>query len=100
MKKRTVGILATSVAVSALCVVTDVSAFARGGGGGFGGFHGGGGGFRGFHGGGGGGGFGGFHGSGGGFLLGFTEGAVGGMAADFMGWLPTVAPPTLGMGGV
>jgi hypothetical protein len=30
MKKRTIGILATSVAVSALCVVTDVSAFARG----------------------------------------------------------------------
>jgi hypothetical protein len=63
--KRTIGILATSVAVSALCVVTDVSAFARGGGGGGGGggFHGGGGG--GFH--AGGGGFSGFHGGGGGF---------------------------------
>jgi LTXXQ motif family protein len=71
--KRTIGILATSFAVSALCVVTDVSAFARGGGGGGGGggFHGGGGG--GLHGGGGGGfhagggGFSGFHGGGGGF---------------------------------
>src|SRR6516225_9097032 len=49
MKKRTIGILATSVAVSALCVVTDVSAIAgRGGGGGGGGWHGGGGGYHGF----------------------------------------------------
>jgi hypothetical protein len=30
MKKRTIGILATSVAVSALCIVTDVSAVAGG----------------------------------------------------------------------
>jgi LTXXQ motif family protein len=74
MSKRTIGILATSVAVAALCVVTDVSAFAGrgGGGGGGGGRHGfggggghgfgGGGGFHGFSGGGGG-----FHGFGGGF---------------------------------
>jgi LTXXQ motif family protein len=68
MKKRAIGILATSVAVSALCVMTEVSAFARGGGGGGGGFHGGGGGGGGFHGGGGGfHGFAGFHGGGGGF---------------------------------
>jgi len=67
MKKKTIGILATSVAVCALCVVTDASAIARGGGGGGGGggFHGGGGGGGGFH--GGGGGFAGFHGGGGGF---------------------------------
>src|SRR5262249_59969736 len=56
MKKRTIGILATSVAVSALCVITDASAIAGGKGGG-GGWHGGGGG-GGWHGGGGGG----FHG--------------------------------------
>jgi LTXXQ motif family protein len=38
MKKKTIGILATSVAVSALCLVTDVPAIAGGGGhGGFGG---------------------------------------------------------------
>ncbi|MGB3745339.1 MAG: Spy/CpxP family protein refolding chaperone [Xanthobacteraceae bacterium] len=72
MKKRTIGILATSVAISALCVMTDVPAFAgKGGGGGRGG--GGGGGGHGFgggggHGFGGGGGFHGFaaHGLGGG----------------------------------
>ena len=58
MKKRTIGILATSVAVSALCVITDASAIAGGKGGG-GGWHGGGGG-GGWHGGGGGGGA--FHG--------------------------------------
>src|SRR6516164_6614568 len=66
MKKRTIGILATSVAVSALCIVTDVSAVAggHGGGGGGGGGHGGGSG-GGWHGGGGGGG--GYHGGGSGF---------------------------------
>jgi LTXXQ motif family protein len=75
MKKRTIGILATSVAVSALCVVTDVSAIAgHGGGGGGGGGHGGGGGGGGFHGGGGGGGW---HGGGGGFA-GFHGGGGGG----------------------
>jgi hypothetical protein len=104
MKKRTIGILATSVAVSALCVVTDVSAIAgpggggggggfHGGGGGGGGFHGGGGGFAGFHGGGGGGGwhgggagfhgFSGIHGGGGGFH-GFA--ARGGMTHMGHGW--------------
>jgi hypothetical protein len=31
MKKKTIGILATSVAVCALCIVTDVSAIAGGG---------------------------------------------------------------------
>jgi hypothetical protein len=59
VRKRTVGVLATSVALCALCVAIDTSAFGRGGGGG-GGFHGGGGG-------GGGaarGGFGAFHGGG------------------------------------
>jgi LTXXQ motif family protein len=74
MKKKTIGILATSVAVCALCIVTDASAIARGGGGGGGG-HGGGGGGGGFHGGGGGGG--GFHGGGGGFA-GFHGGGGGG----------------------
>ena len=34
MKKKTIGILATSVAVCALCIVTDASAIAKGGGGG------------------------------------------------------------------
>jgi LTXXQ motif family protein len=49
--KRTIGILATSVAVSALCIITDASAIAgQGGGGGGGGWHGGGGGGGGFHG--------------------------------------------------
>jgi LTXXQ motif family protein len=66
IKKKTVGILAASVAVGALCVVTDVPALAKGGGGpphgGGGGGGGHGGGFA-IHGGGGGGhGFGGFHG--------------------------------------
>jgi LTXXQ motif family protein len=77
MSKRTIGILATSVAVVGLCVVMDVSAFAGRGGGGGGGGHGGGGGGHGggggFHGGGGGfhgGGGGGFHGFGGGFHMG------------------------------
>jgi LTXXQ motif family protein len=86
MKKRTIAILATSVAVSALCAMTDVSAFARGGGGGggggFGGFHGGGGrGLGGFH-GGGGGGFAGFHGGGGGWHGGALHGLAshGGLA--------------------
>jgi hypothetical protein len=68
--KRTIGILATSVAVGALCLATDLPAMAKGfGGGGGGGFHGGGGAFHGggggFHpsfGGGGMHGFGGFHG--------------------------------------
>jgi hypothetical protein len=45
--KRTIGILATSVAVSALCVITDASAIAGGKGGG-GSWHGGGGGGGGF----------------------------------------------------
>jgi LTXXQ motif family protein len=71
MKKRTIGILATSVAVCALCIVTDASAIAGGHGGGGGGHGGGfggggghGGGFGGFaaHVGGGHGGFGGFRG--------------------------------------
>jgi LTXXQ motif family protein len=100
MKKKTIGILATSVAVCALCVVTDASAIARGGGGGGGGggfhgggggFHGGGGGFAAFHGGGGGGG--GWHGGGGGFA-GFRAGgggvhgfaARGGLAHMGHGW--------------
>src|SRR5437868_5168702 len=61
MNKKDIGILATSVALGALCVMADFPASARPGGGG-GGFHGGGGG-GGFHGGGGGG----FHGGGGGF---------------------------------
>jgi LTXXQ motif family protein len=67
MKKRTLGILATSVAVCAFCIVTDASAIAGGhggggGGGGHGGGFGGGGGHAGGFGGGGGhaGGFGGF----------------------------------------
>jgi hypothetical protein len=51
MQKRTIGILATSVALCALLVASDASAVGRGGGRGGGGFHGGG-----FHGGG-------FHGS-------------------------------------
>jgi LTXXQ motif family protein len=80
MKKKTIGILATSVAVCALCVVTDVSAIAGHGGGGGGGHGGGGGG--GFHGGGGGGfhggGGGGFHGGGGGFHGGGFAGFHGG----------------------
>ena len=42
MNRKMIGILATSVAVGALCIVTDVPAIARGGGGGGGGFHGGG----------------------------------------------------------
>ena len=51
MTKRTIAILATSVAVCALCIITDASAIAGGGkgggGGGGGGFHGGGGGYHG-----------------------------------------------------
>jgi LTXXQ motif family protein len=92
MKKKTIAILATSVAISALCMMTDVPAFAGrgggggghggGGGGGHGGFGGGGHGFGGgggFHGFGGGGGFHGFaaHGLGGGGFHGFV--AHGGM---------------------
>src|SRR6516164_8860679 len=52
MKKRTIGILATGVAVTALCVITDASAIAghSGGGGGGGGWHGGGVGGGAFHG--------------------------------------------------
>ncbi len=67
MKKKTISILATSVAVCALCIVTDASAIARGGPGGGGG--GGGGGGRGpsFGGGGGHPSFGGGHPSFGGF---------------------------------
>ena len=70
MKKRTIGILATSVAVSALCVITDASAIAGGKGGG-GGWHGGGGG-------------GGWHGGGGGGFHGFA--AHGGMSPMGHGW--------------
>jgi hypothetical protein len=89
MKKKTIGILAASVAVCALCVMTDGSAFAHGGGGGG---HGGGGGG---HGGGGGGGFhgggGGFHGGGGGGFRGFSGfhgggGGHGGWAHMGHGW--------------
>ena len=84
MNRKMIGILATSVAVGALCIVTDVPAIARGGGGGGGGFHGGGGG--GFHGGGGGGfhagGGGGFHAALGGFHGGgFHGGGFHGLAA-------------------
>ena len=73
MSKRAIGILATSVAVGALCVTTEVYAFGGGGhgfggGGGFHGFGGGGGGFHGFGGGGG------FHGFGGGFHPSFGGG--------------------------
>jgi hypothetical protein len=93
MTKRTIGILATSVAVTALCLVTDGSAFAfgkggggGGGGGGFhgggGGFHGGGGGFAAFHGGAGGGGW--HGGGGGGGYHGFA--ARGGLAHMGHGW--------------
>jgi hypothetical protein len=78
MKKKTIGILATSVAVCALCVVTDVSAIAGHGGGGGGGHGGGGGG--GFHGGGGGG----FHGGGGG-IAGFHGGGGGWHGGGFHG---------------
>ena len=85
MSKRTIGILATSVAVGALCVVTDVSAFAGRGGGGGGGGHGfGGGGGHGFGGGGGFHGFGGgggFHGFGGGGFHGFHGFAAHGFSA-------------------
>jgi LTXXQ motif family protein len=76
--KRTIGILATSVAVGALCLATDVPAMAKGPGGGGGGFHMGGGGGGGFH--MGGGGFhpsfggGGFHGFGGVHSLGGFHG--------------------------
>jgi ABC-type transporter MlaC component len=86
MKKKTIGILATSVAICALCVVTDASAIARGGGGG-GGHGGGGGGGHGFGGGGGHGfgGGGGFHGfGGGGGFHGFA--AHGGLAHMGHGW--------------
>src|SRR6516225_146748 len=67
MNKKTIGILATSVAVCALCIVTDASAIAKGGGGGGhgGGGHGGGGGWHG-----GGGGHGGFAVHGGGAHIG------------------------------
>jgi hypothetical protein len=85
MSKRTIGILTTSVAVVALCVVTDVSAFAGRGGGGGGGGHGfGGGGGHGFGGGGGFHGFGGgggFHGFGGGGFHGFRGFAAHGFSA-------------------
>ncbi len=89
MRKKTIGILATSVAISALCVMTDVPAFAgkgggRGGGGG-GGFGGGGG-----HGFGGGGGFAGFRGGGGGWHGGgggvHAFAAHGGLAHIGHGW--------------
>ena len=95
MKKKTIGILATSVAVGALCVMTDAPAIAGHGGGGGG--HGGGGG-GGFHGGGGGGGF---HGGGGGFAA-FHGGGVAGMAevAGFTDLLPMLGRPISVMGGV
>jgi LTXXQ motif family protein len=89
MKKRTIGILATSIAVGALCLVTDASAIAGGGkgggGGGGGGGHGGGGFAGAFHGGGGGfhGGFAGLHGGGGGWHGG---GYHGGLAHMGHGW--------------
>jgi hypothetical protein len=74
VKKRTIAILATSVAISALCVMTDAPAFAgKGGGGGRGGGGGGGGGFGG----------GGGHGFGGGGGHGFGGG--GGFAARGLG---------------
>ncbi len=88
MHKKTIGILATSVALCALCLATEASAFGRGGGGG-----GGGGGFRGggggFHMGGGGGGF---HMGGGGFGgpalhaggMGIRPGGFGGFAGRSM----------------
>ena len=91
MRKKTIGILATSVAISALCVMTDVPAFAgkgggRGGGGGGGGGFGGGGG----HGFGGGGGFAGFRGGGGGWHGGgggvHAFAAHGGLAHIGHGW--------------
>ncbi len=91
MRKNTIGILATSVALCALCLATEASALGRGGGGGGfhgggGGFHGGGGGFRGggggFHVGGGGFGGGGLHVGGGGF------GGGGGLRAGAMGLRP------------
>ena len=68
MKKKTIGILATSVAVCALCIVTDASAIAGGHGGGGGG-HGGGGGGGGWGGGG--------HGGGGGFAAHSIGGGIG-----------------------
>jgi hypothetical protein len=74
----------TSVAVCALCIVTDASAIAGGHGGGGGGGHGGGGGGGGFHGGGGafhGGGGGGFGGGGG-----WHGGGHGGLARMGHGW--------------
>src|SRR5215471_5132859 len=85
MTKRTIAILATSVAVCALCIVTDASAIAGGGdGGGGGGGHGGGGG--GWGGGGhGGGGFSAFHGGGGGWHGG-GGGYHGGLAHMGHGW--------------
>src|SRR6516165_5375501 len=83
MKKRTIGILATSAAVCALCIVTDASAIAGGGhggggGGGGGGGHGGGG-FAAFHGGGGG-----WHGGGGGY-----HGALAHMGHGWSGRAPS-----------
>jgi LTXXQ motif family protein len=80
MKKRMIGILATSVAVCALCIVTDASAIAGHGGGAGGGGHGGGGGGGGH--GGGGGGFAAFHGGGGGW----HGGGGGGSAHMGHGW--------------
>src|SRR5262249_22967888 len=74
MKKKTIGILASSVAISALCVMTDVPAFAgRGGGGGGGGGFGGGGG----------------HGVGGG-------GGVAGHGVGRSGWVSRVRRPWIG----
>jgi hypothetical protein len=66
MRKKTIGILVTSVAVCALCIVTDASAIAGGHGGGGGG-----------HGGGGGGWGGGGHGGGGGFAAHSIGGGIG-----------------------
>ncbi len=79
MKKRTIGILATSVAVGALCLVTDVSSAVAGGKGGGGGFNGGGGGFKGVG--------GGFKGGGGGFSFhpSFHPGGNFGHAPSFHG---------------
>jgi hypothetical protein len=98
MKKKTIGILATSVAVCALCVVTDASAIAKGGGGGGGGggFHGGGGGGGGFH--GGGGGFAGFHGGGGGWHGGGGFAGIHGGGGGFHGFAAHGGAAHLGHG--
>jgi LTXXQ motif family protein len=86
MKKKTIGILATSVAVCALCIVTDASAIAGGHGGGGGG-----------HGGGGGG-----HGGGGGFAAHSIGGGIGhgGGLGGFHGFAAPRGGIAHGYGGV